>query len=72
MLDDIAQGSGTLPMLLTQPQLAGDVVTGATTIALDATWSAIEAQPISPIDQSTPRHLAYVIYTSAPPANPKA
>lgn len=71
MLDDIARGFGTTPVLLTQPHLASDVATNAQVVVLDLAWTAIANQPVTPINHATPDNPAYIIYTSGSTGKPK-
>lgn len=62
-----------VPVLLTQPSLAGAVeAEGAAVVALDAEWAALAGEsaepPVSGVD---PENLSHVIYTSGSTGTPK-
>ena len=74
MLQDIAEGfAGTVPVLVTNAQLVGNVPSGtAHVVTLDADGGSIEGYPVSNLRASiAPNSLAYVIYTSGSTGTPK-
>jgi amino acid adenylation domain-containing protein len=62
-----------VPVLLTQPALAGRVDAGnATVVAIDGSWSALEGESAEPVDSGIdPENLSHVIYTSGSTGTPK-
>jgi amino acid adenylation domain-containing protein len=62
-----------VPVLLTQPRLAGTVNAGsAAVVALDGEWAAIEGESAEPVECGAgPENLSHVIYTSGSTGTPK-
>src|SRR5258707_4724848 len=74
MLRDIAAGrAGSLPVVVTQSRLAGNMPSGAAlAVTLDADSAAIQGYPVAnPRPPVSPNSLAYVIYTSGSTGTPK-
>ncbi|HYR08321.1 MAG TPA: amino acid adenylation domain-containing protein, partial [Longimicrobium sp.] len=62
-----------VPVLLTQPRLAGSVdAGGAAVVALDAEWTALAGESAEPLESGVdPENLSHVIYTSGSTGIPK-
>ncbi|HEU0299210.1 MAG TPA: amino acid adenylation domain-containing protein, partial [Longimicrobium sp.] len=62
-----------VPVLLTQPALAGRVEAGdAAVVVIDGSWNAFEGESAEPVDASAdPENLSHVIYTSGSTGVPK-
>ncbi|HEX2078524.1 MAG TPA: amino acid adenylation domain-containing protein [Longimicrobium sp.] len=62
-----------VPVLLTQPALAGRVEAGdAVAVTLDGSWSALEGESAEPVESGVdPENLSHVIYTSGSTGTPK-
>jgi amino acid adenylation domain-containing protein len=62
-----------VPVLLTQPALAGRVEVGsAAVVAIDGSWSALEGESADPVESGVdPENLSHVIYTSGSTGIPK-
>jgi amino acid adenylation domain-containing protein len=62
-----------VPVLLTQPKLAGSLEAGsAAVVALDGGWAALEGESAERFDSgASPENLSHVIYTSGSTGTPK-